>query len=279
MTPFHPAFPTEPPSISRDGSRIVFGDTLLELESGTRTALRLDDRGKAIEGSFSDAVLSGDGNAVAFWSQSASYAPYPLSKAKKLGGGPYDWHIFVRDLKQNTVRAVDDVLISEGFPGHPRDPRLSEDGSRVACNHDNGENTPYMGFVVDLNRNDSGRLVPKRDDPREPRDPVSIVWLSPDGKAVLVSSKGAAFSAKPALLHPQIFLHRLDSAEWIPISRSATGEFANRPCEAASASRDLLRVVFESEADNLVPGDTNNARDLFIVDLPGGKISRVERKH
>jgi hypothetical protein len=36
--------------------------------------------------------------------------------------------------------------------------------------------------------------------------------------------------------------------------------------------------VFESEADNLVPGDTNSSRDIFIVEPKTGKISRVEVK-
>ena len=72
--------------------------------------------------------------------------------------------------------------------------------------------------------------------------------------------------------------HRLDSGERILISRSAAGQIANRPAEAAVASRDLSRIVFESEADNLVLGDTNNARDLFVFDRKVGTITRVEAR-
>ncbi len=159
------------------------------------------------------------------------------------------------------------------------DPRLSEDGGRIAFNYDNrSSDGSHRGFVVDLEQDVHPRLLSLGKYSVGFGVSVGITWLSPDGNAVLVSSTGDGFLEPSATMQPQAFLHQLDSTDWTPISRSATGEFANRPPEAAVASRDLSRIVFESEADNLVPGDTNNARDIFIVDRKSGKISRVEVK-
>jgi len=39
-----------------------------------------------------------------------------------------------------------------------------------------------------------------------------------------------------------------------------------------STSSNGLRVAFYSDADNLVPSDTNGFRDVFVRDLAGGQI-------
>src|SRR5262249_50886966 len=42
-----------------------------------------------------------------------------------------------------------------------------------------------------------------------------------------------------------------------------------------SASADGQRVVFESDAPNLVPGDTNGTTDVFLYDRGTGRVSVV----
>ena len=40
-------------------------------------------------------------------------------------------------------------------------------------------------------------------------------------------------------------------------------------------SADGSKIVFESLADNLVAGDTNGSRDIWIKDLATGEVIRV----
>jgi Tol biopolymer transport system component len=97
--------------------------------------------------------------------------------------------------------------------------------------------------------------------------------MSPDGAAVLVASSGDGILEAP-LTAPQIFLHSVEGTTWTPISRSVDGQLATRPASDAVASSDGSRIAFASEADNLVPGDTNDASDIFVV-VKSGAIRRI----
>lgn len=59
------------------------------------------------------------------------------------------------------------------------------------------------------------------------------------------------------------------------VSKTAEGEPANNQTVNAAVSRDGRWVVFESDATDLIEGDTNNARDVFLADQSGGDIFRI----
>jgi Tol biopolymer transport system component len=72
-----------------------------------------------------------------------------------------------------------------------------------------------------------------------------------------------------------IFLHDL----WLGTTRCASvdvqGVMGNGKSGQPTLSDDGLWLVFASDATNLVPGDTNDARDLFLRDLVSGSIERI----
>lgn len=59
------------------------------------------------------------------------------------------------------------------------------------------------------------------------------------------------------------------------ISRNASGDSATGASRFPDITPDGRYVVFESEADDLVPDDKNKARDVFVVDTFNGAIDRV----
>src|SRR5512133_439302 len=59
------------------------------------------------------------------------------------------------------------------------------------------------------------------------------------------------------------------------ISVDGSGIQANNPSEYPSISADGRYVVFQSSANNLVPGDTNGTLDIFVHDRNGGTTTRV----
>ncbi|WP_271581438.1 TolB family protein [Bradyrhizobium sp. CCBAU 45389] len=59
------------------------------------------------------------------------------------------------------------------------------------------------------------------------------------------------------------------------VSTSATGAQADGASVQAVFSPDGTKVAFASYADNLVPGDTNGAPDVFVKDLSTGAITLV----
>ena len=59
------------------------------------------------------------------------------------------------------------------------------------------------------------------------------------------------------------------------ISVTQDGREGNGGSDSATFSPDGRRIVFLSSANNLVPGDTNDAVDVFVKDLRTGALSRV----
>jgi Tol biopolymer transport system component len=59
------------------------------------------------------------------------------------------------------------------------------------------------------------------------------------------------------------------------VSVASDGTPANESSDGAAVSGDGRFVVFASEADNLVPDDTNAAKDVFVHDTVSGETRRV----
>src|SRR5438477_297288 len=71
----------------------------------------------------------------------------------------------------------------------------------------------------------------------------------------------------------------LCAASWAQTTTRASvdssGVQANFDCRNPSLSADGRWIAFESEASNLVPGDTNNFLDVFVHDRSTGATTRV----
>ena len=105
---------------------------------------------------------------------------------------------------------------------------------------------------------------------------------SPDGTKIAFHSNSplAPGDTKPTL--GGIFVKTLATGVVQRINTSASGDKPNLPSYNTDTvgwklawSPDSTRVAFTSNATNLVPGDTNNAPDLFVKTLSTGEILRV----
>jgi Tol biopolymer transport system component len=103
-----------------------------------------------------------------------------------------------------------------------------------------------------------------------------------DGDLSSVSADGSrvAFSSKASNLAPDInpffdvFL-RIRGVSTTLISRSSSGIQAFGDCLGPVLSGDGRFVAYSSVAANLVPNDTNGARDIFWVDTATGETLRA----
>jgi len=75
--------------------------------------------------------------------------------------------------------------------------------------------------------------------------------------------------------HYDIFVHDRSDGSIVRASVTSAGLESNGTNEYPHLSGDGRYVAFESTADNLVPGDTNQSRDVFVRDLVAGTIERV----
>src|SRR5262249_587360 len=88
-------------------------------------------------------------------------------------------------------------------------------------------------------------------------------------------SRGSAFTAL------SVFAPALPAAAQNPVSLvsldggGAQGDGDSGVLSRASVSRDGRWVGFDSQATNLVSGDTNGVSDIFVKDLSTGAIVRI----
>jgi Tol biopolymer transport system component len=74
---------------------------------------------------------------------------------------------------------------------------------------------------------------------------------------------------------PEIYVRDRRSGTTRLVNVSDSGVRANGPSTSPVISSDGRYVVFLSSASNLVPGDTNNATDVFVADLNTSMLRRV----
>lgn len=184
-------------------------------------------------GNYKRPAISADGSVVAFTSSAdgldprthcspAEFAEFMTLLVQAPPPGRCSVEVYVRDRVRRTTE-----LVSQRADGKPSSqatsPSLSADGTRVAFAAIDGVTDPQRGCTV--NPPCFRAIV------RDRRTGVT--------RAASVSSNGVP-------------------ANWSVFS------------DSVSVSGDGNRVAFQSEADNLVPGDTNLITDTFVFDLTTG---------
>ncbi|HMO55933.1 MAG TPA: cadherin-like domain-containing protein [Roseiflexaceae bacterium] len=89
--------------------------------------------------------------------------------------------------------------------------------------------------------------------------------ISADGRFIVFQSTASNLVAGDTNGVSDIFLHDRQSGTTTRLSTAADGSQANGASFNPAISYDGSFVTFESTADNLVAGDTNNVSDIFLV--------------
>lgn len=215
-------------------------------------------------------AISADGRYVAFESDATTL----------VAGDSNDvTDVFVRDrLAQTTVR-VSVSAAGAQLTGPSRAPAISGNGQRVVFDSfgallpDSGFHNCYLidraaGTVILLDRRADTGVAATGD--------CQSAGISVDGGLV-------SFGSPNPFLVPgdtdgngwvDVFVRDVDSGAIARINRGPGGVEANAPADALRLSASGSHVVYASQASNLVPGDSNSGRDVFVSDL-GGNTRRV----
>lgn len=240
-------------------------------------------------------AISADGRYVAFRSRATNLVATTTSGVD---------HIFVRDLVLNTT-----ILVSTSSSGVEGDadsnrPSISSDGRLVAF-HSNAANlvpgdTPTFdpntcplctgvqdAFVYDRDPDNNGvfdegnatmERVSVASDETPGNGASSRPKLSSDGRYVVFKSASNNLVASDTNNADDVFVRDRLLGTTIRVSISPTGEqgeAAGPDSVRASVSTTGRYVAFASDADDLVPGDTNLATDIFVRDRTNGTTVRV----
>lgn len=95
-----------------------------------------------------------------------------------------------------------------------------------------------------------------------------------EGRYVVLVSRTKGFVGDDGKFR-QIYWRDRNTGETKLISRSPDGVLADADCNLPTMSSDGQTVVFESKASNLVPGDNNGKKDVFLWRAKTGKIELV----
>ena len=99
--------------------------------------------------------------------------------------------------------------------------------------------------------------------------------FSPDGTKVTFESYADNLVPGDTNGLPDVFVKDLTTGTITLVSTNASGVQGDSWSYQPAFSPDGTKLAFASASDNLVPGDTNQAYDIFVKDLTTGAITRV----
>lgn len=102
-----------------------------------------------------------------------------------------------------------------------------------------------------------------------------IPIISPTGRFVVFSSRASNLVAGDTNGKIDLFIHDRRSGQTTRLVVGTNGTQANGASYASRFAAGDRYVTFYSFASNLVPNDTNNRPDMFIIDRHSGEIERV----
>jgi cysteine-rich repeat protein len=276
------------PAISHDGRIVAFdnlgalvsGDTnaagdvfVRDLVAGTTTRASVaTGGGQANRGSLAPA-LSGDGRLVAFESGATNLVPGD-SNARK--------DVFVHD--RAAVTTVRVSLGPGGVQGNGDSSAAALAASAalvafesLATNLVPGDTNGVADvFVRDLTAGVTSRVSVASDGTQANARSGKAV-MSADGSLVAFESLATNLVPDDSNGASDIFVHDRATGTTTRVSVGPGGTQGSGASFGPALSMDGRYVLFESEAPDLVPGDTNDMRDVFLHDRATGMTRRMGR--
>jgi Tol biopolymer transport system component len=259
-------------------SNLVAGDTsggqgifVKDLTTGAITLVSTSSSGAKGNAWCYYPVFSPDGRQVAFTSEASNLVAGDTNGARDS---------FVKDLASGAITRVSTSASGVQGNGLSSAPVFSPDGTKVgfqsrASNLVAGDtNGSYDIFVKDLTTGAITRISTSASGAEgngHSDDPV----FSPDGRQVAFYSYASNLVAGDTNGAGDIFVKDLTTGAITRISTSASGAEGNGLSLDPVFSPDGKQMVFTSEASNLVAGDSNGAKDVFVKDLTTGAITRI----
>ena len=239
-------------------------------QTGTTTRASVSFAGiEGNQGSHNPSI-SGDGRIVAFETDSTNMV---------IGDTNARRDVFVRDLVAGTTTRAS---VGAGVQGDDDSdsPSVSRDGRYVAfesraTNLVPGDgNGDYDVFVRDLVAGTTTRVSVSSGGVEGDRDSRNAA-ISADGRYVAFNSGATNLVPGDTDMDWDVYVHDRATGETERISVTSGGADANGDHFDPQISDDGRHVAFWSNAEDLVPGDTNGQHDIFRHDRVTGETVRV----
>jgi Tol biopolymer transport system component len=213
-------------------------------------------------------MLSADGTTVVFQSRASDLVPNDTN-------GTTD--VFVRDLATGETSLVSVGTSGTSGNNASMNPVISADGRKVAFESNATDLTTTVEpngamvdvYVRDLDAGVTSLVATSTDGVPSPAHGSRRPEFSPDGNRLAFCGNGLHPLDPPAALAPEIYVRDLRTGVVDLVTVNATGDGSGNDwsLEPGDFSPDGSQLAFTSPSSNLVPGDTNQAADLFVRDL------------
>jgi Tol biopolymer transport system component len=221
--------------------------------------------------SFSPSI-SADGRYVAFYSDANDLVAGDTNNADD---------VFVHDRQSGATTRVSVSSAGGQTDGGSYLPALSADGRYVAFVSDATNLVPGDSnrlrdvFVHDLATGTTTRVDVATNGDEAQGGPSTAPAISADGQLVAFSSFAFNLIATDTNFESDIFVHNLQTGDTSRVSQSADGFEVDGNSFDPSLSGNGRYVAFDSDAFDLVPDDSNDAVDVFVVDRVTGLVTRA----
>jgi hypothetical protein len=209
--------------------------------------------------------INSDGRYVVFDSEAENL----VSNDSNIGG----WDVFIRDTKTPTTVKV-------SVNGFGSNPDISADG-RFVVFHSNGTNLVSDDnngktdvFLYDT-ETDQTQRVSVDSSGLEANGNSYYASISADGRFVAFQSQADNLVSGDTNAKIDAFLHDTQTGITTRVSVDSGGAESDGDSYVPVLSADGRYVVYDSEATNLVSGDTNSSSDVFLHDTQTGTTTRV----
>ena len=276
------------PAISGNGRFVVFRSDATNLVSndsngvddlfirdfkkGKTRRVSVGSNGVEADAFSTQPSISDDGRFVVF-----------RSNATKIGGGSSGLiaDIFLRDRKKGKTRLISKSNAGVASNSDSFEPKISANGrfvtyytfsGTIVPNDANGGWSDVM--VYDRVTKKTSR-VSKSSGGVQADLSSSLPDISGDGRFVVFNSKSENLVGRDNNGFDDIFIHDRKKKKTKLVSVRSNGGQANGDSSRATVSANGRFVAFESLATNLVGGDDNDSRDVFVHDRKTKKTRRV----
>jgi murein DD-endopeptidase MepM/ murein hydrolase activator NlpD len=159
-------------------------------------------------------------------------------------------------------------------------PSISTDGRYVVFNSTStnlisGDTNGYQDVFVHDRHTGQTTRVSVASDGTEGNNTSFWSTLSANGRDVAFISFASNLVSDDTNGYADVFVHDRQTGQTTRVSISSDGTQGNNDPYNPSLSADGRYVAFETSASNLIPGDTNGVRDIFIHDRQTGQTTRV----
>ncbi|MEC7232103.1 MAG: hypothetical protein VXW31_04115 [Planctomycetota bacterium] len=251
-----------------NGTRDIF---VRNTETGEITRINTGPAGQQTDSYSGWPQISSDGRYVSYYSTSDAILEADAN-------GFTDIYLFDRETGANELISVSSTEAQAN--GNSYVSRLTDDGRYVVFSSEASNLVPGDTnglediFVRDRQLGETYRVSVSSSGDEGNSDPYTAD-ISNDGRFVTFGSDATNLVAGGSTAQFNVYLHDRLTAETTLVSTGLGGQGADALTWQPRISGDGRWITYESRATDLVVGDTNGVKDVFLYDVQSGQTSRV----